>query len=108
MNIQEFITKTNLELKKYGHRPLMICSDGFEMSVQGSSFHYCSPREDFAMYTTMEIGFPTEEEELIAEFAENKNDLTGTVYSNVDVYIIQAVIEKHGGINKTETFKINS
>jgi hypothetical protein len=54
----------------------------------------------------MEIGFPSEEEALILPFAENNEIPTETVYGYVDVDIIQAVIDKHGGIDINSTFKI--
>ena len=34
----------------------LVCKDGFEMSVQASNVHYCSPRIDNAeYYTTVEV-----------------------------------------------------
>lgn len=78
--------------------------DGFRMSVQGSRWHYCSPRETQSWYLAMEIGHPSVEEPLIAEYAENKEAPTDTVYGWVPCDIIQQVIDNHGGIDIEKTF----
>ena len=48
----------------------VVCADGFEMSVQASRGHYCSPREDVGPYTTVEIGFPNRRDELLMPHIE--------------------------------------
>jgi hypothetical protein len=107
--IEDFIKKTNIGLKKYTNRPELVLNDGFKMSVQASSHHYCTPRFDFLnKYTSVEIGFPNKKEVLILENAENPNTPTETVYDYVDCNIVNKVIEKHGGINSIATFlKLN-
>lgn len=78
--------------------PRVTCADGFVMSVQVSSSHYCTPRIDDAVeYDSVEIGFPSEAEPLIMSFAEREEDPTGTVYGYVPVSIVDEVIAKHGG-----------
>ena len=43
----------------------VVCKDGFKMSVQANDSAYCSPRINNAeRYTSVEIGFPSEKEEL--------------------------------------------
>jgi hypothetical protein len=105
MNIQEFTKETFIVQHGMVFRPRIICNDGFSMSVQASSGHYCQPRKTQEQYESMEIGFPSEDEPLIFEYAECSNDWTDTVYPVVPNNIIQEVIEKHGGINIDETFK---
>lgn len=105
MNLKEFVQKTHNKNEPYFTRPRIVCNDGFTMSVQGGTGIYCSPRLHQDWYDEMEIGFPSQEEPLINEFAEDNQDYTGTVYGYVSCSIIQEVIEKHGGINETETFK---
>ena len=85
-------------------KPRIVCNDGFNMSVQGSITHYCSPKESQDWYNSMEIGFPSEEEPLINQYAEDSNDYTETVYGYVPIEIIQEVITKHGGIDVNKTF----
>lgn len=69
---------------------LLECNDGFSMSVQASSNHYCLPREmlDIEDYTHFEIMCPDD------DMLTNYN--SGGVYSNVPKEVIQELIEKHG------------
>ena len=78
---------------------LVVCADGFSMSVQAHQTAYCSPRRDYAdPYTSVEVGFPSEKEELLMEWCEDPDDPTGTVYGWVPTQIVTNVIAKHGGI----------
>jgi hypothetical protein len=106
MTIEKFIQDTFKEEHGYCFRPRIVCNDGFNMYVQGSAGHYCNPRKTQDWYNSLEIGFPSEEEPLINQYAETEHDWTGTVYGYVPIETIQAVIEKHGGINVEETFKV--
>lgn len=105
MNLEQFTKESFKEEHGYCYRNRIVCNDGFDMSVQGSQGHYCSPRKTQDWYDSMEIGFPNQEEELILEYAEEKNDPTRTVYGWVPCDIIQKVIDKHGGIDVFKTFK---
>ena len=81
------------------NRPRLYCNDGYSISVQASEFHYCSPRINGAQdYESVELGFPSEEDELINEFADGGFDYTDTLYGNVPIEIVEKLIEKHGGI----------
>jgi len=77
----------------------VVCADGFEMSVQANENAYCAPRINKAdKYIEVEIGFPSQREELIIEWAEQRDNPTDTVYGYVPVHIVNSVIAKHGGI----------
>ena len=77
----------------------VVCSDGFSMSVQANSFAYCEPRHgDAKVYTHVEVGYPTQPEELLMEYAEDQSNPTETVYAYVPVALVYAVIVKHGGM----------
>ena len=117
-NINEFI-KNNLKVKVLSSDPLMkhiatssrlpqiVCVDGFEMSVQVGSHLYSTPKKVAKRYSAVEIGFPSEHEPLIEEFAEGSfdetPDYTDTVYPYVPVKVVDKVLKKHGGIDMTET-----
>jgi len=78
---------------------IIICKDGFEMSVQANEGAYCSPRIDNAeRYTAVEIGYPSTQESLLMEWAEDSNNPTGTVYGWVPSERVSLVCVKHGGI----------
>ena len=77
----------------------VVCRDGFSMSVQANEGAYCTPREDDAgWYTEVEVGYPTEREELLMPYVEDENRPTDTVYAWTPTYVIAKVLEKHGGI----------
>lgn len=100
MNLQEFLSETETYIGQYHQdvRPRVICKDGFSMSVQGSSAHYCLPREDGSVFTHLEIGYPSDMVEEFMPYAENEQIPMSTVYGGVPFEIIESVIEKHGGI----------
>ena len=81
-------------------REYVYCADGFNMSVQASKTHYCSPRVDglSAIYRQVEIGFPSEREALLDEYAEDKDRYTETVYPWVPSQLVALIISKHGGM----------
>lgn len=80
-------------------RPRIECNDGFSMSVQGGEFTYSNPREYGLRFESMEVGFPSEYEELIREYASDE-DFTETIYPYVPTDVILEVIKKHGGMKK--------
>jgi len=103
MKLSEFILKTHSD-KCYNIRPTIFCKDGFNMSVQGSESHYCSPRINTTLYSEMEIGFPSCKERMLMKYAEDSKQPTDTVYGYVPISIIEKVIKKHGGIDTERTF----
>lgn len=80
--------------------PRIVCNDGFTLSVQARVFNYCTPRSDTGPWSEVEVGFPSEVEDLLLPFAEDSNDPTGTVYGWVPVNLVEQVIAKHGGTNR--------
>ena len=122
MKINEFIQR-NLKVTNHSSDPSMkhmltstrlpkiVCSDGFEMSVQVGSSLYSTPKKVAKRYSAVEIGFPSEYEPLIEEYAEtfykedgeDITDYTDTVYPYVPVRIVDKVLKKHGGIDIIET-----
>ena len=124
MKINEFI-KNNLKVTNHSRDSLMnhmltstrlpqiVCSDGFKMSVQVGFSLYSTPKKVAKRYSAVEIGFPSEHEPLIEEYAEtfyqddgeDVTDYTDTVYPYVPVKIVNKVLKKHGGINLTETLR---
>ena len=121
-NINEFI-KNNLKVTTFSDDPLMkhiatasrlphiVCVDGFTMSVQVGYSLYSTPKKIAKRYSAVEIGYPSDHEPLIEEYAENLYDedafvnSTNTVYPYVPVGIVDKVLKKHGGINLTETLR---
>ena len=40
-------------------RDMVVCADGTTLSVQASTIHYCSPRNDQGPWDSVEVGFVT-------------------------------------------------
>ncbi len=81
---------------------LVVCADGFSMSVQASETTYCNPRDNMGPYIEAEIGFPSAKEELIMRWADDPGQPTETVYGYVPRQVILNVIAKHGGMVEGE------
>ena len=96
------MTDINKYMKENRNRNIakrVICKDGFSLSVQAHDGAYCSPRDNDAYpYSLVEVGFPSEEPELIMKFCEDSSDPTETVYGYVPVKLVENLIDLHGGI----------
>lgn len=80
--------------------PWIECNDGFTISIQAGQFNYSDPKDSFVTeYNEFELGFPSSEESLLLEYAEDRDNPTGTVYGYVPVELINDIIEKHGGLS---------
>jgi len=91
-----------MSLREKLNKPV-VCADGFRMSVQAHHSAYCTPRQDDAeRYTYVEVGFPSAEEPLIMEYAEEADKPTRTVYGWVPAHVVSMVIAKHGGMVEGE------
>ena len=88
--------------------PRIECADGFTMSVQARERAYCEPRNDEGPWSAVEVGFPSEKEELLMEYAENPDHPTGTVYGWVPVEVISEVVAKRGGTNAAGAAVLNA
>ncbi len=77
----------------------VVCKDGFSMSVQANEGAYCSPKVTGAeRYNSCEVGYPSQNEELILEWAEEPESAPNTIYGYVPTERISLVIAKHGGM----------
>ena len=124
IEIEETVTKPYQK-----KRPRVFCKDGYSVSIQASEYHYCNPQysqippkkngrwliyngnyifgenretffaPDYIPYKTVELGYPSEADELINEFGEG-DDYTKTLYGDVPVEVVEQLIEKHGGFLK--------
>ena len=79
--------------------PLLVCADGFSMSVQASARHFCEPRTNWGPYTQMEVGNASPEEPLLLPF-QDEPYFSPDRYDNVPVEVIHKIIAKHGGLVK--------
>ena len=76
--------------------PRAIMADGFEISIQASEAHHCSPRKTyFGPYISYELGYPSSDDDLLHEYEDGFDDGT---FSYVPANVVEALVEKHGGI----------
>lgn len=96
------LNKYMRENRRQGPPPLVKrihCKDGFSMSVQASEYAYCEPRiDDAVFYLQVEVGFPSEKEPLLMQYAEEPDRPINTVYGYVPVDVVAEVVRNHGGI----------
>lgn len=89
--------------RQYEH---VICADGFTMSVQANAGAYCEPRTNNAKeYTEVEIGYPSQFEELLDAYVEIPDSPKGhvdQVFPYVPTQVVTNVIAKHGGMVEGE------
>lgn len=91
--LQQFLATA----RRGNHLPRIKCRDGFSMSVQVGRLLYCIPRSDIGPWRSVEVGFPSQIEPLLWEYAERPGEWTDTVYPYTPVEIVAAVVELHGG-----------
>lgn len=102
MSLDDFLNANRKKLFGF-YRTInrLICNDGFSVSIQCSYLHHCTPRSEFddaQKYTSFELGFPSIADELISEYAEDKEYPTETVYACVPRAVVEQLIKNHGGI----------
>lgn len=82
-------------------RPRIICSDGFSVSIQASSFHYCVPRNNTGPYSHFEIRFPSEIVDSWIPYCEGSpenEDAREMVYPRVPIRLIVDELKLHGDV----------
>lgn len=85
------------DASNYPQVPRIVCKDGFSLSVQASSAHYCCPRDNSAPYTEVEVGYPSDVPHGIMQYCEDSDSPTSTVYAFVPIEKVEALITLHGG-----------
>ena len=83
-------------------RGVIRCHDGFQMSIQASRDHYCTPRDDTGPYSAVEVGWPNRLEGLLLPYVDKATTITGmrpTLYVNVPARVIHEVVAVHAGIS---------
>lgn len=84
-------------MKKLIARERLECRDGFSVSVQASSYHYCIPRDDKGPYTHVEVGLPSEDCPTLKPYRDSAD-----VYAYVPVGVVWEILLAHGGVEGME------
>jgi hypothetical protein len=82
---------------------LVTCADGFSMSVQASSGHYCSPRNDEGPWRLVEVCWPSAdvpELALLGKPVEPTKGMEGAAkqWGWVPIDKVAQVVDAHGGL----------
>lgn len=96
--IEELFKLLRLD-RGYRLRPRIVCSDGFIISVQASYFHYCTPRNNSGPYSHVELGFPSDFDEILFEYSEDASelsDMTQTVFPYTPLEVLYESLKTHG------------
>ena len=83
----------------------VVCKDGFRVSIQAGETHYCTPQSNEAPWIEVELGYPSQPDWLIMEYAEDRSNPTATVYGYVPVDTVYLLLTKHGGVVEGEAPK---
>ena len=98
-NLNEYMKANRVDILTVKH---IVCQDGFTVSAQAGKYNYCEPKKDGAeSYTSVELGFPSEYmgDEFIM-YCDDIEDPTDTIYSYVPVALVEALVERHGGLKE--------
>lgn len=81
------------------HVPQIKCADGFVMSVQASSGHYCVPRNSIGPWAQVEVGYPSKRVVDFMPYMDGGKGTkpTETVYGYVPIELVVKAIARHGG-----------
>ena len=80
--------------------PRVVCADGAIISVQASRTHYCHPRDDEGPYIEVEVGYPTNVDEMPAswkEYTEDTDQVAADIYAFIPIELVTQFIDEHGG-----------
>ena len=89
------------KLQSTSDRPieLVVCNDGFKISIQAGKYYYCKPKDNSGPWTHFELGFPSHLDDLISHYAEEKHT-KNTVFPYVPKALVELLLDKHGGIKE--------
>lgn len=77
--------------------PWITLADGTGLSVQAGEYLYSTPREDFAEFTHVEVGFPSfTPPDSWMEYAEDVERPKGTVYGYIPIELVLDYINSVG------------
>lgn len=88
-------------------RPMVVCEDGFSLSIQTSSGHYCVPAANNRTdYSALELGCLSEVVPELEDYMDPGSDEKGysrAVFGYVPRDLVERIIRKHGGISRERT-----
>ena len=100
MEVKDFLKRTYHKNKSTRH--WISCNDGYNISVQASGMHYSTPEANLISgdYECVEVALVDKikgserEPKILAKYFDD-----GNVYAKVPIYLVEAIITLHEGIN---------
>lgn len=86
MDIQKYLAQSRVV-------PRIVCADGYRLSVQASSIHYCIPENDAGPWTHVEVQADVTNEPLLQPYDDS------FVAPRVPIAVVMLVIHRHGGFS---------
>lgn len=89
--------------------PRVWAMDGWNISIQINNGNYCESNSGYRMLghtmQSVEWGFPSSDESLLKDTAEEPNNITGTV-GRISLEDIENIFAKHGGVDWSKTISV--
>ncbi len=93
----------------YFYCPRVVAKDGFSISLQINNGNYCKSENGYRelghSWEEVEFGFPSEHDDLLVEYSQNKKDVTNSV-GMIPVSVLEVLFEKRGGVDWDKTISI--
>lgn len=96
---------------EFFYMPKVYAVDGWSVSLQINHGNYCSSVNGYRKlgHTMVEVefGFPSDSDDRLKPYAEDPEDIKGTV-GNVPVSVMEEIFASHGGIDWNKTISIET
>lgn len=93
----------------YFQCPVIWAMDGWHVSIQIMNANYCASENGYRQFghtiERVEWGFPSGDESLLKESAEEPEDVTHTVGS-ISLELAERIFAKHGGVDWEKTISV--
>ncbi|MGL5730516.1 MAG: hypothetical protein ACRCX5_05280 [Bacteroidales bacterium] len=90
--------------------PRVFAKDGFSISLQINHTNYCESENGYRelghTWKDVEFGSPSELDEILKDYAEDKD--TNETVGKIPVEVLEKVFEKHGGVDWEKTISVES
>lgn len=98
-SLNDYLTETYDEtMHGTFNRPAAVMVDGFSMHIQAGNRYYSNPGRDLVCgYSSVEVSCPSADEDMLYKY-RNYHGLGNKVFAYVPSYIVDRIIQKHGGI----------
>jgi hypothetical protein len=94
---RRFAAREDWALDTPDQLPPLKAADGFNVSVQASECHYCTPRKNAGPYSNVECGYPSELPTAWEAWADEP-DTTITLFAYIPIIEVAREFARRGGL----------